>query len=858
MRLGFLLVALAFGVACGDDSSADAGFDAGGDVTLSDAGDAGDVPVPVCDGVADLETGDATGHADPLNAGPTEARAGRLAAGDIPADPSDLLRWTEGDYVVANDRVALVIEQAGPSDGYDPFGGKPVGLARVVDGALFEPAAYNEVIAAVGRHIIDAESVTVMNDGSDGEAAVVRAVGAMTPIPAFNNIAAGLAPGDFSDLRLAIDYVLEPGSATVDVNYTVSNGRASGIGTRPLHLLFQFYRMPHFAADTGFDVPLARDLPWVGFAEDEATSYAIQFQPDASIALEISGALLFQAPRLTIPECANTEFPYFRMHIGRGMTGVRETIWNDEGTAITELTGVVRDGAGTPTAGVHVHAESEDGEIYYGRDLSDADGLYRIVVPQGVSTRLRAYRRGEGIVGPVAGPDIDLPAMGTIAITATDGTGAAIPVRVQSRPVGDGEPTPPDRFGEPEIQSMRTHVEYAITGEQELRVLPGMHRVIVSHGYEYTMFDSDITVTAGAQTDVAVTLDHVVDTTGVMCTDYHIHTSRSPDSPDSAPFKLASAAADGLEIPCRSDHEWVYEWEDIIADMGLQDSMFGVTSLELTTFAWGHFGVVPLEPQLEQVNRGAIDWIDRMPADVFAEVHARPENPAIIINHPRGTSIGGYFSAVGYDPTTGEVSNTDLWSEDWEAIEVFNDDAFDETMETVTDWFSFLNQGRRVWGVGSSDTHRVSNSPVGYPRSCLILGEDDPAALRAGGGATAVRDATREGRFTVSGGIYLTATARGDVGPGGEVTGAAATESVQVVVQAAPWVSVTTIEAWVDGVMVETIDIPASTDVIRFDEAIDVSGNWVVFHAKGEDRALDPVHPGRTPFGVTQPIFFVR
>ena len=43
--------------------------------------------------------------------------------------------------------------------------------------------------------------------------------------------------------------------------------------------------------------------------------------------------------------------------------------------------------------------------------------------------------------------------------------------------------------------------------------------------------------------------------------------------------------------------------------------------------------------------------------------------------------------------------------------------------------------------------------------------------------------------------------------------------------------------------------------------------DWVVFHARGaydptipnrndQTQTLDPVHPGRLPFGVTNPIFF--
>ncbi|MEZ4252668.1 MAG: hypothetical protein R3B99_31040, partial [Polyangiales bacterium] len=187
-----------------------------------------------------------------------------------------------------------------------------------------------------------------------------------------------------------------------------------------------------------------------------------------------------------------------------------------------------------------------------------------------------------------------------------------------------------------------------------------------------------------------------------------------------------------------------------------------------------------------------------------------------------------------------------------------NDSSFEQSAEQVEDWFSFLRSGRRVWAVGSSDTHHVMRgSPVGYPRTCLRVGMDDPEMLRDGGAQDLVRDATAAGHFTVSGGIYVDAWARGDVQPGEEVTSAMTRESVRVRVQAAPWIDVDVLEVYVDGELAQSIPIDASTEVVRFDESIEVEGDWVVFHAKG-DQDLSPAIPGRMPFGVTQPIFFVR
>ena len=103
----------------------------------------------------------------------------------------------------------------------------------------------------------------------------------------------------------------------------------------------------------------------------------------------------------------------------------------------------------------------------------------------------------------------------------------------------------------------------------------------------------------------------------------------------------------------------------------------------------------------------------------------------------------------------------------------------------------------------------------------------------------------------------------GTAGPGDTVTGAGSPMMVDVMIQAASWVDVDAIDVVVDGSVVDTIAImPGDADVsnpaIRFHKQLPVqvqaSGGFVVIAAYG-DQALDPVHPGRTPFGVTNPIF---
>jgi hypothetical protein len=399
-------------------------------------------------------------------------------------------------------------------------------------------------------------------------------------------------------------------------------------------------------------------------------------------------------------------------------------------------------------------------------------------------------------------------------------------------------------------------------GETTMRAPVGQWEVVVSRGYEYDLYRETVTVVADATAEVSAEVERVVDTTGIMCADYHIHTVRSADADDMGAHKVRSAAADGLDLPIRSEHEFVESFQPLVEQLGLQRWLRGMTSVEMTSMEiWGHMGVFPLEPDPSQINGGAPLWQEYpddqnpstelrtlSPPELFAAVRKRPEQPIIIINHPRGGA--NYFSYVGYDNVTGMVEHPEEWDEQFRVVEFFNDSDWLANRDgLVEDWLSFLRDGRRVFAVGSSDSHGVAGSPVGYPRTCLRVGTDDPMEITP----NAVRDATRDGHSVVSGGIYLD-VAIGEAGPGDEVV-VGPTTTVRVRVQAAPWVDVDVVELVVDGEVVDTAAIPPSTDVIRYDGDIVVdTGGYVIVAAYGDSR-LEPVHPGRTPFAVSNPIF---
>jgi hypothetical protein len=816
------------------------------------------------------------GHAAPLGAGPTEARAGRVRAADLPPVPSGLVTWKAGDFVLANDKIALVIEDVGDSDLYDPWGGRPVGLARVSGGKLIEPNNFGELFLLTGRSTVVTDSVSVIADGSDGKPAIIRARGKLHPLPFFESVVGSLFLDGFEDVDAAIDYELAPGAEHVDIRYRYAPPDERSVAAL-LHALMYTKRTPVFQPGKGFDEAV-QNAPYVGLIDDAATSWAyLPGKGTLGASMSVSGFVGALGEGFTMPACTTTDRLHAQIVIGGpGLDGLVTAVARTRGEAMYGIAGAVtRDGV--PQAGVRIHAVDANGN-YLSRTTSDGNGQYTLHVPPTVPVTLTAYRRGDAVgmtapIGNPVAPMVVLPSVGSIHVAATE-AGAPVPVRVQLLPA-DGQMIPqvPARFGEPAITGGRLHVAYAVTGDVTLTAPPGRWDVVVSRGYEYELVRQTVDVVAGATAEVEATMDRSVATPGIQCGDFHVHTWRSNDSGDDALTKVAQAVADGVELPVRSDHEWVADFSEEIARLGVQRFATGIASIELTSFeVWGHMGVFPLTPDPTAVNAGAPKWQTFPTADqpeiematlsppkVFDAVRARREAPLVIINHPRGGA--NYFDYVGFDPATGLASSAADWDTKFTLVEVFNNSGWQQNRSrNVNDWLGLLRAGRKVFAVGSSDSHGIAGSPVGFPRTCITLGTDDPRQLTP----NLVRDQLAAGHAAISGGIYVTARL-GTTVPGDTTTGAGSPQMVDVTVQAATWVDVTALEVVVDGKTVDTIPImPGDADpanaAVRWRGQVPVqvraTGGFLVIAAYG-DKPLEPVHPGKIPFGVTEPIFVV-
>ncbi|MBX3181906.1 MAG: CehA/McbA family metallohydrolase [Polyangiaceae bacterium] len=854
--------------ACSDD---DGGGGGGGSGAQGGAAGSGGTDAGACP--SDFEVGDPNGHADVYGAKAAgQARAGRLTnTADIVQPAHGRQRVEVGDFILVNDKIAVTIEDKGLSDGYARFGGEILAIDQVgEDGRPRGLSRYNETLMSLSIQMIDPTSVSVINDGSDGEAAVVRVTGPLTAIPFLNGALSALFPRRY-EANAAYDYILEPGSERLQIRVGIANpgdspmNIADGAITDEMHGFFQLNHSQFVSPELGFGSARGEHA-WGGFISGPWNfAWRLPHGKKLSAAVEISGFQYFTGPGFVAEACAVTWNDHVEL-IGGGpdYDGLREAIRRvDEEAAWAPVTGRVVDQSGAPVAGAWVHAQSPSGD-YLSRAQSGADGSYTVHVPSG-GARLIPHRpgyplgAGETVSGTTSDLDLRLEAAGKIRVIATDAdSGAALPVRVQVIPSAPA-PATPAAFGVLDEVNGRLHQEFAVTGDTTLAVPPGEHRVVVSRGFEWELSDTQVTVAAGATETINAVLERSVDSTGIMCADFHIHSHQSADSPDPVDLKVRSAVADGLEIPVSSEHEWVIDFQPVIEALGLADWAFGMPSEELTTFTWGHFGVVPLLPRADAVNNGAIEWIGLKPPEMFASVRALPENPVFIINHPSGGGFGAYFSAARLDRTTGEGRATDLWSTNFDAIEVFNDSSFDANRtKSVADWFALLNAGHTFWATGASDSHKVRTSPVGYPRTCMSFGHDDPRQLTI----NTVRDTMAGGASTISGGLLMQVEGPGGTGPGSTLSGSSEVDFT-VTVQGPSWISGGTLEIIVDGETVEEQPLlPAGAGTgNRYVNLVTVSfdtsrpRSWVVMHVRG-DGDLSPVHPGREVFAVANPIFF--
>jgi len=196
------------------------------------------------------------------------------------------------------------------------------------------------------------------------------------------------------------------------------------------------------------------------------------------------------------------------------------------------------------------------------------------------------------------------------------------------------------------------------SGQVTIPVRPGDYTVYFSRGFEYDLVSASVHVESGNAASASAQLTRVVDTTGWMSMDAHVHSENSIDSRMATAPRVTSAAGEGVEVVISTDHNFISDWRPMIDNLGLRPWITSFVGIEFTTLESGHFNSYPLDYQVGPVTHGAFEWFGRPPEELFAGLRRladpRAGSNIIVCNHPRD-STQGYFNQYGRSSITGEM-----------------------------------------------------------------------------------------------------------------------------------------------------------------------------------------------------------
>jgi hypothetical protein len=247
-------------------------------------------------------------------------------------------------------------------------------------------------------------------------------------------------------------------------------------------------------------------------------------------------------------------------------------------------------------------------------------------------------------------------------------------------------------------------------GVGTLDLAPGSYVAFASRGLEYSLDARQFTISAGSTTNVSFGIERVVDTSGFVSADFHIHSAKSFDSSVPMTDRVVSFLASGVEVMVSTDHDYISDYAPIIDSLGVGTQITSVIGDELTggnpvpedptqggVVAFpegiGHWNAWPLSvyptnrrngaPQDEFVTPGtAIDRLRGM--DSLAAIGKTPDtanvvdwvtainignltgdDEVVMLNHPRagfaGVVVIGLLNGLanpGGDPTVGGYDPT--------------------------------------------------------------------------------------------------------------------------------------------------------------------------------------------------------
>ena len=528
------------------------------------------------------------------------------------------------------------------------------------------------------------------------------------------------------------------------------------------------------------------------------------------------------------------------------LQSVVDQSWRDLGIETATLSGVVRDQDGQPVAGARVTALDKENLFSANQDITDAQGRYTMALPAQKPHLLKVYKQGQaqspptpleitpGEAGGTLREDgLRLDAAGTLSLSVQTPNGQPTPARLTLIcPQGPcpNRPTTQevDIVSDPLPPNIQAIVPVSVDGQVSVPLAPGEYGVVVSRGMEWSLWPEDaasskgtrITITPNATVELTAEIAQVMDSPGVLSSDFHIHAVSSTDSAVANQSRVLDFLTEGVDIMVSTDHDFISDFGPAIETLGVGAQITSVVGSEITTSDAGHINAFPLKIDPTDHRNGALDWgngpgLSLLPVDIYAWAQAFEGEQVIQVNHPEGL---GTISGLDVDTLRGistadpalrrlpadrgnpATGDTGLWSEEFTAIEMFNGHDQDKFWGILRWWLTMVGRGFAPTATAVTDTHKLYGNLGAAPRSFVHVG--------AGTDTIATFDketfaqAINAGRVVGSNGPFFTVTATNKDGAVAQIGDLLPTEGglvrVEVKLQMPLWVQVDTVELFLD------------------------------------------------------------
>lgn len=818
-----------------------------------------------------------------------------------------LSRCRAGDYLLSNDRIRVVVQSVQRNlFGVGQYGGQIIDADLVRTGLDPDRDNFEEWSTSLNiENTAHYTNLSIVNDGADGQAAILRATG-VDDLLDFINPSTVVADFGFpfppaandTDLPVEVmtDYVLEPGRNWVRVETTVHNTSAA-----PLSIYFGEYlngsgHVRQFQGAYGFGSPTitmrcpvgvanpCNTIIYTGAGEGMGVSYGYTNEDPQSSAFSTSGVAVPLIGTEVVLAVIGAATPPFNMAAngspGDSITLTRYFIVGDGDVASVidarnealllpagRIQGTVTaGGVAVPGLQVTVLGQASGAPAGLTRNVvthayTDMTGHYSASVAPGtynVITNVEGSPFEGGGATPVehtvnvtaygtVTQNMAIPTTGTLVVNLTDETNSPIPGKVS---VVGFDPSPTPRNNQSIFGLINISTSLFLDGGPDalpfglakatffdqggttgaLAMEPGSYQVVVSRGQEFSTYAQNVTITAGATTTVNAKIARVIDSSGFVTADFHVHSIDSPDSEVSRSDRVRTVLAEGLDFFTPSDHDIRTTFQPDIDALGATALVGTAVSGEITSFDYGHFNAWPMTIDPLQVNGGSVDHGGAAPAGLdfpsFGNFNLTPQQIVAIAHSDPGTSntvqLNHIHSHFGIDGNSGLAIDTGVsppaspssaimgparrldpsipnyFDASYDAMEVWIGDDRGHIYtyflgQNAGDWFNLLNQGIVRTGVSDSDTHGKVIVQVGTPRNYVASPTDDPAGLSAI--AETLSANVNDGRSVGTNGPFVRITA--------DATSTAQTAGLEL--------GLPTLISTIDGNVTVTVDIQSPT-----------------------------------------------